>query len=92
MKNIFSNIDTKKLTTKYLGSIIYSIIVIIFAIVGYFTYQNLYLTSISPKPIDENDIIAKKQKVNLILFEKITTNISEKKDQNYVVKIPNLFE
>ena len=86
------NIDIKKITSKYLGIIIYAIITIIFCVVGYFTYQNVYLTSISPKPIDENEIIAKKQKVNLILFEKITNNIAVKKSTSTTTNITNPFE
>lgn len=92
MKKILPNIDIKKTLSKYLVFIIYGIITIIFTAVGFFTYQNVYITSIVTKPIDENDIIAKKQKVNLILFEKITTGITEKKDQNNATKVENPFE
>ena len=92
MKKILNKISFKELTNKYLGLVIYLIIASILGFVGYFTYQNVYITSISPKPLDSNDIIAKKQKVNLFLFDKITNNIEGKKSPNEILNISNPFE
>ncbi|MFA5134720.1 MAG: hypothetical protein WC505_02915 [Patescibacteria group bacterium] len=44
-----------------------------------FSYRNVYQTVINPPPIDENTIIATRQKVDLVLFETTIDNINKKK-------------
>jgi len=59
----------------------------------YFTYQNLYPTIFNPQEIDKNEIIARKQKVNIELFNEINQEINQK--QTTVLEtddIQNLFK
>lgn len=44
-----------------------------------FTYQNVVKTVVLDTEIDETQIVARKQKINVSLFEKITTEINSKK-------------
>jgi len=59
--------------------IVYFSIFIIIIWLGYFEYQYLYSTVIAPKEIDQSEIIAKKQKVDLELFNAINEKITDKK-------------
>lgn len=62
--------------------IVYAFIICTIALLGYFGYQNIYLTIIEPKQIASNEIIAKRQKVNVQLFNQITASIETKKNTN----------
>lgn len=45
---------------------------------GYFLYQNVYTVVIQPAEIDKNEIVAKRQKVNLGLFSEVKEDIIHK--------------
>jgi len=94
MKISFSKKSLPKLLKQRLGLIIYISIFLVIIWLGYFTYQNLYLTVIAPKEIDQSEIIAKKQKVNLELFNTINQKIVNKKDisSEALLEIKNPFE
>ena len=64
--------------SNYLGQIINFFVLLIIVYIGFFLYQNLYTTVINPKPIDKNEVIAKKQKVNINLFNSINSKIINK--------------
>lgn len=72
----------EKFVNKYLNPLIYTILLIIFAVTLYFTYANVYKTAITPNQIENSEIIAKKQKVNITLFKEIQKKIDEKNDQS----------
>lgn len=79
MKINFSKNKLIKILKDRFGFIVYFIIFVIAAWLCYFSYQNIYLVVISPKDIKQNEIIAKKQKVNIELFNIINEKISDKK-------------
>ncbi len=56
----------------------FSILLIIWF--GYFCYVNIYSTIISPKEIPSTEITAKKQQVNIELFNQINTSIKTKQE------------
>ena len=58
--------------------VLYTFFVLLAAWLLFFAYQNLYSLIIAPGEIDKSEIIAKRQKVNIELFNSITDNISEK--------------
>lgn len=60
--------------------IIYLVILLIISWLVYFTYQNLYSSVIYPKEIDKSEIIAKKRKVNIKLFNEINDTMTKKKE------------
>jgi len=80
----------KRIFTKYVNLISYSVMIIILAIVGYFVYVNVYKTAIAPDPIAESEIIAKKQKVNVGQFKAIEEKI-ETKNQGSTTQVKDLF-
>ena len=94
MKMGFSKKTFLKILKDRVGFILYLVIFIIIAWVCYFTYQNIYLVVISPKDINQNEIIAKKQKVDLELFNTISHKINDKKDASdkKLQEIKNPFE
>lgn len=65
---------------RYAHLVIYAVIVLVMAWLLYFTYQHLYTSVIQPKEIDPSEIIAKRQKVNLELFNEINQKIKQKKE------------
>lgn len=69
---------TAKLIRRHISLVIYGIFAGYLVAIGYFVYVNIYQTVISPKPIDPGEIIAKRQKVKLDLFQKITDEIQKK--------------
>lgn len=78
MKLTFNFNPIKKRLLEHINTIIY--VFIILSITGflYFFYSQVYITIINPKEIDKNAIIAKKQKVNLDLFNKVIGKIQTK--------------
>ena len=69
-----------KVIKNNLKLIVYLISLIIIAWFAYYNYNTLYSNIIAQKEIDKSEIIAKKQKVNIDLLNKINTNIIEKKE------------
>lgn len=65
---------------RHLGVMTLIIILCFVGGIGYFLYANVYQTLISPAEIDKNEIIAKKQKVNLDLFTTISNTSRAKKE------------
>lgn len=75
----------KKITLflkNHLNWVFVSLWVIVIAWLVYFTYQNYYLTIYLPKAIPDNEIIAKKQKVNINLFNQINDKIKLRNSVN----------
>ena len=56
------------------------LIVVISAALVYYAYTAIYQVAIAPKEINSSEIIAKKQKVNLSLFNDINNKINAKKE------------
>ncbi|MCH7492540.1 hypothetical protein IID19_03005 [Patescibacteria group bacterium] len=60
---------------------------------AYFTYNNLYQSVLVPRDIEPSEIVARKQKVNLELFEMVNLRIDKKLNHDInVQKIPNPFK
>ena len=74
--------------------ILYSCLVLLAAWLLFFAYQNLYSSIIAPGEIDKSEIIAKRQKVNIELFNSIADNFSKKGTNNAeaVNTIPDPFD
>ncbi len=96
---IYMNIPSKlkplisklKLRLRLISSIALSVALLYFL---FFLFQNLYQPIISPKLIDPNVVITKKQKVNLSLFDSIENNIAKKilVDDQTLSTLKNPFE
>ncbi|MFA6098513.1 MAG: hypothetical protein WCV50_00245 [Patescibacteria group bacterium] len=69
----------KKYLLKHLNLLLILIISIISIGIIYFINVNIYKIVIAPEEIPKNEIIAKKQKVNIDLFNEISLEISNKK-------------
>jgi len=78
MKIIFSTSSISTVVKHNLKFILYACYVLLAAWLLFFAYQNLYSSIIAPEKIDKSEIIAKRQKVNIELFNLITANINEK--------------
>ena len=73
----------KKIITEYLKLLVYVFTLLIMIWLTYFVYNNAYTNVISQKEIDKNEIIAKKQKVNITLFNAINNEIIAKKQLTF---------
>ncbi|MDP2683974.1 MAG: hypothetical protein Q8P20_02850 [bacterium] len=80
----------KEIIKKYIFYVVYIILVIIFGLTSYFTYLKVYKIAIAPDKIQESEIIAKKQKVNIELFNEIQNEIVQKNDKS-IKNIKNPF-
>ncbi len=65
--------------------IIYGIGIITLIWLAFFSYSHVYTSVISPKIIDQSEIIAKRQKVNIKLFNEITAELEAKKSLNPLI-------
>jgi cell division protein FtsL len=72
-KSLFRKISEKRFL------IILTLIMLAFAWMVYFIFTSIYRTTINPPEINKNEIVAKKQKVNLDLFTAINEKIKQKK-------------
>ena len=80
MKSPVSLKDALNLIHPRINIIVYTLIIVIFCLLLFFIYQNLYLTLVAPQDIGQSEITAKRQKVNTELLNAITEEISLKKD------------
>jgi len=80
-----------KFLNKYLKILLYSFFLIILLFSLYFTYTDVYKTALFADKIEDSEIIAKKQKVNITLFKEMEEKINSKNDKSIEI-IPNIFE
>jgi hypothetical protein len=78
MKISFNLTPLKKRIFDHFNVIVYFLILIFISGFLFFFYSQIYSTIVNPKEIDKNAIIAKKQKVNLELFNKVIDKIQQK--------------
>ena len=91
-----STISIKKIGT-YLLRRLFQIIMIISVIIllwlAFFTYNNLYQSVLVPREIESSEIVARKQKVNLDLFETVKVQINKKLNRDIEIQeISNPFD
>jgi len=79
MKIKFTIRSLPRLLSRHINYVMVVIVVFIGLWLVIFSYRNVYQTVINPPPIDENTIIATRQKVDLVLFETTIDNINKKK-------------
>ncbi len=94
MKISFSTSSIATIVRHNLKFIIYACFVLLAAWLLFFGYQNLYSSIIAPEEIDKSEIVAKRQKVNIELFNLITANISKKTTSTTeaITAIPDPFD
>ncbi len=63
---------------RHLSLILYVFGFMVMLWLGYFSYANLYQTAINPPSIDQAEIIARRQKVNVELFTSMQEHIAAK--------------
>lgn len=80
MKLPFTNQSPKELLLNYGRFSAYVVAFVVLLWILNFAYQNIYLTVIVPEPVDETEIIARRQKVNLELFEMINEKLEARKN------------
>ena len=76
-----------------LALIINLIVIVVLVWLLQFSYQNVYQVSIVPRPINESDIIAKRQKVDVDLVNSVILEINSKQsvDTQKLIETPNPF-
>lgn len=80
MKLKFKPTSIPKFLYHHLAIVLVVVIIVVINWLAFFTYSNLYTTVISPREIKDTEIVSRKQKVDLELFNTINERINNKKE------------
>jgi len=80
MKLKFKLTSIPKFLYHHLALVLVVVIIVVISWLAYFSYSNLYTTVISPREIKDTEIVSRRQKVDLELFNTINERINEKKE------------